>query len=282
MIQGTLSLGALHIPYILLLIVAAAAAGHLTVLLIQGSRRMKKASDLLFSLLTAYLALWRLSLVLTHREALRGSFSALFVLPGGGVNHAIGAAAAILTLAFFLYRKKTDPRALGSLILLALSAMILMVILSLLLRSLLSPPPAPESTGSLTVMTPDGEEVELVLTGAEATVINLWASWCLPCRAEMPELRRWWSEYGEGEVRFYALNMTDSERSRERLLAFIREEAGDIPVYLDTEGLGSSLFKVSALPTTLVFNRRGELAASRTGAVDRPWLENAVRRAGNE
>lgn len=282
MIQGTLSLGPVNIPYSLLLIIVSAAAGHLVVLLAHGRRRMKEASDLLFSLLTVYLLVWRLSLVLTHREALKGSLGALLVLPGGPANHILAGTGVVLTILLLLYKKKMIPGALKSPVLLLLSTLGLALLLSFPLRTLLPPPPAPEGSAALTIETPDGKEAKLVLTGAEATVINLWASWCPPCRAEMPELRRWWEEYGDSDIQFYALNMTDSERSREKLLAFIEEEARDLPVYLDTEGRGAALFKVSALPTTLVFNSEGELAASRTGAVDMPWLRNAVQRADKE
>ncbi len=278
MIQGSITLGPFAIPSLLLLILAASAAGHITVLLLYGKERTKEASDRLFTLLLVYTGVWRLSLFLTHSDALKGSLSALLVLPGGRINHIMAASALFLTLAVMTIGKKMDRRQLLTFSMLCAAIFFSYALLYLPARRFIPEPAQPDNVQKIRITTVDGREEDLMIDGARATVINFWASWCPPCRAEIPELRRWWRLQDREELRFYALNMTGSEKSPRELQDFIREEARELPVYLDGAGRAASAFNISALPTTMVFNREGELVASRTGAVDLPWLEGAVKK----
>lgn len=89
-------------------------------------------------------------------------------------------------------------------------------------------------------------------------VVNFWASWCPPCRAEMPDYQRVYQEYGD-QVNFVFLNETDGERETvERAQAYLEEEGLDLPVYYDVRAEGMSTLRISSFPTSL-FIWKGEI-----------------------
>ncbi len=112
---------------------------------------------------------------------------------------------------------------------------------------------------------------------AEYLVINLWASWCPPCRAEIPELAAFYRERPKGRVELAAINLTDSEESMERVRAFIEARDMPFPILYDAEGRAGALTNTESIPSTLVLSREGEVIAFRKGPVDRSWLVRHTR-----
>ena len=90
--------------------------------------------------------------------------------------------------------------------------------------------------------------------------INFWATWCPPCRAEMPSVQRLYDEYGD-KISFIMITGEDSEPVRR----YMQNNNYSFPVYFQKSGLPAS-FDVSAIPHTYVINRKGEILMSKTGA----------------
>jgi thiol-disulfide isomerase/thioredoxin len=87
-------------------------------------------------------------------------------------------------------------------------------------------------------------------------MINLWASWCLPCRAEMPSLQEVYEDYtGKGLV-ILAVNATNQDTLAD-VESFINTVGITFPVLLDTQGTASRDYQLSALPTTFFIGRDG-------------------------
>lgn len=110
------------------------------------------------------------------------------------------------------------------------------------------------------------------------TVVNLWASWCAPCRREMPLLQSVSAEAG-GQVRFVGVDVQDTDGPAAALLAStgVRYEQRR-----DPEGVVLSALRAPGLPVTVVFASDGRRVARRVGEVDRRWLEQALAEAGVE
>lgn len=110
----------------------------------------------------------------------------------------------------------------------------------------------------------DGSEFAPDRTNGKVTVINLWASWCAPCRAEAPTLVRLAAEYDD--VAFVGLLTRDNVDAAN---AFARRFGLNYPTIMDEELIlrfGGALAP-NAIPTTLVLDRSGRIAARLSGAV---------------
>lgn len=86
-------------------------------------------------------------------------------------------------------------------------------------------------------------------------ILNVWASWCKPCREEMPALQRMYAKYNK-EIIFLAVNSTQQD-SLTDVVKFIEENQINFPVLLDLKGETNSLYKIQALPTTFFINSKG-------------------------
>lgn len=118
-----------------------------------------------------------------------------------------------------------------------------------------------------------GEELSLEDQRGKVVVINFWASWCPPCRAEMPALQRTYENYQGRGLEILAVNSTyqDTAEAAER---FIRERNLTFPILLDSTGLVSNLYQTRALPTTFFVDRQGVIQEVIIGG---PMSETTLR-----
>jgi thiol-disulfide isomerase/thioredoxin len=105
----------------------------------------------------------------------------------------------------------------------------------------------------------DGKSVRVDSLLAEGPVVlNFWATWCKPCRLEMPQLEKIHKDLGPRGVHFAAISL-DSKSSEKRLVQYIQKYGVSLPVYRDGEGKLARLFNVAAIPTTVVLNQEGKI-----------------------
>lgn len=107
--------------------------------------------------------------------------------------------------------------------------------------------------------------------GERPTVVNLWASWCRPCREEMPAVQRFAASHPD--VRVIGVAIDDQpDAARE----FAEELGVTFPLGIDDDDRLVAAYGVSGLPTTLVLDRRGRLAAMWAGPVTEADLERLM------
>jgi len=105
----------------------------------------------------------------------------------------------------------------------------------------------------------DGGTIALADWRGQAVIVNFWASWCGPCRLEMPAFQRVYEEYGDRGLTILAVNATWQD-SRRAMQSFVEEHGLTFPVALDEEGRVSRLYRVSALPTTFFIGPDGVIS----------------------
>ena len=118
----------------------------------------------------------------------------------------------------------------------------------------------------------DGTATSVGVPG-KITVLNFWATWCPPCRAEMPELNEFVRQYGSS-VDFYAINIQESP---EKVTAFLAQGNLIMPVLFDKDGTVAQTFRVSAIPTTLITDKTGVIRFRKAGAVTMSELEKIIK-----
>lgn len=133
--------------------------------------------------------------------------------------------------------------------------------------------PAPALSGE----TVDGAPLDLADLRGQVVVLNVWASWCGPCRAEAPALERVAGELRSRGVRFVGLNTRDNPVAAE---GFERSYDISYPSLRDDDGRLQLAFRdtlpPAAIPSTLVLDRQGRVAARHLGPVTLPRLRALI------
>lgn len=129
---------------------------------------------------------------------------------------------------------------------------------------------------NFTVYDLQGNAVQLSDFFGKPIVLNFWASWCGPCKMEMPDFHEKYLEIGE-EVQFLMVNMTDgSGETVETASAFVAEQAYTFPVFYDTQADATAAYGVYSLPTTYFIDAEGCAIAQATGAIDSATLQRGI------
>ncbi len=110
---------------------------------------------------------------------------------------------------------------------------------------------------------PHGTPVAIGEEGAP-TIVTFWATWCGPCRAELPVKAAFYDRYRD-RINIVSINMLNTEGSVEAVLRFARRHGIEYPVHLDRGGHIASLLNVRGTPTTIVVNGEGAVVARWVG-----------------
>ncbi len=126
--------------------------------------------------------------------------------------------------------------------------------------------PAPD----FTLTTPEGENISLGALRGQVVLINFWATWCPPCRLEMPFLEAAYERYKDQGFTVLAV---DQQESPQAVRAYFQELGLSFPVVVDGTGEVSSLYRVLALPTSYFIDRNGVVQIMHRGAMTQQQLE---------
>ena len=128
----------------------------------------------------------------------------------------------------------------------------------------------------VTVTDADGNEVRLSDFRGKGVVLNFWASWCGPCKSEMPHFQQAYEEYGE-DLHFLMVNMSaafgDSQADAEKILT---ENDYTFPVYYDTKTECAYSYGVTGIPMTFFIDKDGNLVSGVSGMISQADLDRRI------
>lgn len=149
-----------------------------------------------------------------------------------------------------------------------------------------SAPPAGGRTGApgnrnaapdFTVTDGGGNRVSTADLSGKPVILNFWATWCPPCRSELPAFDKLYRQYGN-EVSFMMIDLTDGYRETvEGVKKFISENGYTFPVYYDTDGSAAEAYNVSSIPFTVAVGRNGNIVGTHLGAMSEAALEKLIK-----
>lgn len=135
---------------------------------------------------------------------------------------------------------------------------------------------ASEIAPDFTVLDGEGNEVKLSDFFGKPIVVNFWATWCGPCKSELPEFDEAFLEQGE-DVQFLMVNLTDGTSDTvESVKTFVEEAGYHFPVFFDTAYDAATIYGISAIPLTLFIDSDGVIQAYANQAIDGELLQEGI------
>ncbi|MCM3610575.1 redoxin domain-containing protein [Planococcus sp. MERTA32b] len=123
----------------------------------------------------------------------------------------------------------------------------------------------------------DGEAVQLSDYKGKKVILNFWATWCPPCRAEMPDMQKYYDEQAEGEnVEILAVNLTTEDKGMDKIDAFVDEFSLTFPIPMDTEGDIGDLYQAASIPTTYMIDTEGRVQQKIVGPMNEEMMEEFI------
>jgi cytochrome c biogenesis protein CcmG/thiol:disulfide interchange protein DsbE len=122
----------------------------------------------------------------------------------------------------------------------------------------------------------DGKQYRLseVIRNNQATVVNFWATWCPPCRAEIPDFVRFSQKNANLKIVILAVNLQESPA---KVKDFAKSAGMEFPVLTDTSGKVGNTYRIYAIPTTFIIDRKRTIRRVIEGSTNYARLETEVR-----
>jgi len=127
------------------------------------------------------------------------------------------------------------------------------------------------SYGDFTLMDLDGNEISLSDFNGKVLILNFWATWCSPCREEIPDFVEVYNEYESKDVQFIGVSNEDIST----LKSFVEDYDISYPILIDDANIMGK-WGISAIPTTFVFDKNGQIIFKNVGMMTGEQLKNII------
>jgi len=124
---------------------------------------------------------------------------------------------------------------------------------------------------------PDGRQVQLSALRGKAVLINFWATYCGPCKEEMPFLVDLQKRYGPEGLQILGVTMDDADEKA--IIEFTRKMGVNYPILQGTDKMADSYGGINGLPTTFFVGRSGKVVKELLGSAEKPVFEDLVKQS---
>jgi len=126
------------------------------------------------------------------------------------------------------------------------------------------------------LQTLDGQSVKLSDFRGKRVIVNMWATWCPPCRAEMPDMQRFYEANKDKDFAILGVNLTSSEKQPDNIEKFLEEFGITFPVVLDDKSAVSDRYQVVSIPTSYIIDSHGVIQQKVIGPMNEAMMEELV------
>ena len=121
-----------------------------------------------------------------------------------------------------------------------------------------------------------GEQMRLSDYRGKAVILNFWATWCPPCRAEMPHMQDFYENQQDNDVEVVAVNLTTEDRGLPEIESFVEEYALSFPIPMDVDGEVGALYQAFSIPTSYVIDREGIVRHKIVGPMNEEMMNGFI------
>lgn len=125
----------------------------------------------------------------------------------------------------------------------------------------------------------EGEAIRLSDYAGKKVILNFWATWCPPCKEEVPHMQKIYEEYQNQGVEILAVNVTNQDKGKEAVAQFVKEYGVTFDVVLDEEGDVGETYQVITLPTTYMIDTNGNMIDVIEGPMDEALMKELINKA---
>ncbi|MCM3081865.1 TlpA disulfide reductase family protein [Brevibacillus invocatus] len=122
----------------------------------------------------------------------------------------------------------------------------------------------------------DNTPIRLSELRGQKVIVNLWATWCPPCRAEMPDMQEFYEQEKENGVTILGVNLIETEQGPESVDAFLKEYGITFPVVLDQGKHISQQYQAISIPTSYVIDTEGVVQYKMIGPLTKEMMEKMI------
>ena len=123
----------------------------------------------------------------------------------------------------------------------------------------------------------DGQKVKLSDMVGKKVILNFWATWCPPCKAEMPHMQDFYEEQKNNQVTILAVNLTTSEKSSDNIGSFVKDYGLTFPIVLDSDGQVGQTYQAVTIPTSYIIDTKGVIRKKIVGPMDKEMMTELLQ-----
>lgn len=121
-----------------------------------------------------------------------------------------------------------------------------------------------------------GNKIKLSQMAGKKVILNFWATWCPPCKAEMPNIQEFYHEQKGHGVEVFSVNLTSAEKDPNSVGKFVHDYGLTFPVVLDRNGTIGEQFQAFTIPTSYIIDTKGIIRKKIIGPMDKEMMSELI------
>ncbi|GAM12964.1 redoxin domain-containing protein [Mesobacillus selenatarsenatis] len=119
----------------------------------------------------------------------------------------------------------------------------------------------------------DGNTIKLSDYRGKKVILNFWATWCPPCKAEMPHMQNFYEEYNDQGVEILAVNLTNMDKGEDEVKKFVEEYGLTFTIPMDEDGNAGTTYQAFTIPTSYILDENGVITKKIVGPMDEKMMK---------
>ena len=124
------------------------------------------------------------------------------------------------------------------------------------------------------LVTLTGESVKLSDYKGKKVILNFWATWCPPCKAEMPHMQKFYEENKGNGIEILAVNLTDIDNGQDSIESFVKDYGLTFDIPLDQKGVIGRQYQAFTIPTSYLIDSNGNISNKIVGPMDEEMMKS--------
>lgn len=127
------------------------------------------------------------------------------------------------------------------------------------------------------LQTLDGKQISLSDMKGKRLILNFWATWCPPCKAEMPHMQKFYQEQKGNNIEILAVNLTTGEKNPKDVAKFVKDYGLTFPILLDSSGEIGEAYQAFTIPTSYIIDSHGIIKKKIVGPMDKGMMTELIK-----